>query len=152
MTVHVAPDAPSVPARVDPEVLERPAISPLLQRIEPDHLVTELADVDELAFNVLRPDPENRLPGEQPRFRVAPVSLRGSRDLGQALRVARQRPSDSKLEIAQRLLLIGPGSLEHGAQHRMRIVREPHRTPARILDAERPFVASGIDLDDEAQE
>src|SRR4029077_1792785 len=55
-------------------------------------------------------------------------------------------------EIAQRLLLVGRGSLEHGAQHRLRIVRAGHRAPARILDAEGPLCPSADEADDEAQE
>src|SRR6202008_3207624 len=67
-----------------------------------DHLALEHAEVDHLALDVLRLDPENRLPGGEPRFGIAPVALRGARNLGEAVRVIGKGAADPKLEIAQR--------------------------------------------------
>src|SRR5262245_12313208 len=107
---HLPPDTPSVPARIDPEVLERPALAPRLQRIERDQLALPRPEIDELPFRVLRRDAQDRRPRRQPRFRVTPVRFRRARDLGQALRVAGQRASDSKLHVASATSDSGPAA------------------------------------------
>jgi hypothetical protein len=94
-----------VPARIDPEVLERPSGAARLERIEPDGLGIQHGEVDELTLGVFRRDPEDRPPCRQPRLGVAPVSLRGTRDLGQALRIAGLCSTNSKLGMIQTFLL-----------------------------------------------
>src|SRR5580765_634998 len=53
----------------------------------------------------------------------------------------------------ERARLVGRPPLEHGAQHRMRIVvRERHGPPAGVLDPERSLLARSVDLDRDVHE
>src|SRR5882672_10019813 len=92
-----------MPARLDPEVLERPLLAAWLQRIEPDRRLTYRSDVDELVTEIVRRDREGRRPGGEPRFRVAPVRLRGARNFGETLGVGGDARSDSQLSRQARL-------------------------------------------------